>query len=373
MKKVVFNAIFVTGFGFGHNSYPDLTSKSLEQLSGHFSIKPEISAWKKLNSPPETTLLTYIHIPKTAGATFKNNFHSRVIRPKTTKFTKSFIKPQPYKNFFPPARLSSWSHPGCGRFAVDSGLHCGYSELSDCVKNRRGKFLSRFEGVSNVTNKFFTILRSPVERVISEFVWFNFPKHKTRGYFCPGPWSEKHCLDYSGTRDDAECGFLRGYDRLVNFRGMSKTEFDRLESFVLAEKTNNSAVIDNWMISNSKLCKQKIKFKAWLNSDFNSGNNRMSKSLGFNKNLKDSGKMDCTNFNGSRDNAVWGDYTKLNKNVGFLHETIRELDKQFAFVGILEKMEFSLMAAAYVLGYDYLSPTIEDKTAGASNGHSNAQ
>ena len=200
----VFKTVFIINSVLGHNLYPNHAQDD------------KILPWPKLNSDPKTTLLTYIHIPKTAGATFKNNLHFRVINPSQRHKIKNR---KIFKNFFPPQRLSSWSHPGCGRFTVESGIHCGYSELNDCIGKRRGFFLSRFDGVENVTNRFLTILRDPVERVISEFVWWNFPKH---GGGCPGPWSQNHCDEYNlledMKKDGGQCEFLRNCDDLVYCR-----------------------------------------------------------------------------------------------------------------------------------------------------------
>ena len=84
--------------------------------------------WPILNSSPSSTLLVYIHIPKTGGSSFKNALHDRITHfhyPKNHAFfdpTDQNPKPK-FPNYFPNERAMPWTHPGCGRKGQPMGIH----------------------------------------------------------------------------------------------------------------------------------------------------------------------------------------------------------------------------------------------------------
>ena len=94
--------------------------------------------WPILNSSPSSTLLVYIHIPKTGGSSFKNALHDRITHfhyPKNHAFfdpTDQNPKPK-FPNYFPNERAMPWTHPGCGRKGQPMGIH---SRVGAAVRKR---------------------------------------------------------------------------------------------------------------------------------------------------------------------------------------------------------------------------------------------
>ena len=88
--------------------------------------KKNIQPWQILNSNPFYTLIPWIHIPKTAGLSTKNKFNE-ILNYKTSN--------SPYKNsLFPNHFAKSSNHPGCFTNRIMSGGHCRFSEVDQCLK-----------------------------------------------------------------------------------------------------------------------------------------------------------------------------------------------------------------------------------------------
>jgi len=90
----------------------------------------------------------WMHIPKTAGTTAYN----------------MYMKALHDNNFtiYPNKGGNDWNTPGCGGKDTHGGTHCARSEIQDCLTHI----------YPERSYKFHTIIRHPVERVISEYFWW---------------------------------------------------------------------------------------------------------------------------------------------------------------------------------------------------------
>ena len=116
--------------------------------------------WTKID---KGTTLAYIHIPKTAGGSFKRKIHLDL---NETGVNDSFI-------WYPGIKSKSWNTPGCHGFRKCGGTHCGYTEIQDCFDKKQIQY-------KNSSVKYISIIRDPVERVISEY--FYWKDTKTRAW-----------------------------------------------------------------------------------------------------------------------------------------------------------------------------------------------
>ena len=90
------------------------------------NLLENISPWKILDSDPNKTILPYVHVPKTAGSTFRD----------LLKKDGQSISKWPYSNqIFPNFKTNSWNSPGCRPPQSWGGTHCGFAELDSCLKN----------------------------------------------------------------------------------------------------------------------------------------------------------------------------------------------------------------------------------------------
>ena len=117
--------------------------------------KPTVQAWQKLNNSSDL-LLTFIHIPKTSGSSFFNTVREAAV----TADIKIF-----------PNHQNSFNSPGCRKNREFGGTHCSFSELNDCFVTKRAQI--GYENLQNPTNKYFSIIRNPIDRVISEYFWWH--------------------------------------------------------------------------------------------------------------------------------------------------------------------------------------------------------
>ena len=165
------------------------------------NIKP----WPILFSDPKSTVIPWIHIPKTAGSSFKETIN--LIGRRTNN------KRWPYrKNLFPNFRQMSSTTPGCRSNSPIGPSHCRFSEIKECLeegfanlfpdetmfyKDYYSKFprpetispemknlsknLSNFQPTlkSQIkTIKYLSNLRNPIVRTLSEF-YYRKPKQKS--------------------------------------------------------------------------------------------------------------------------------------------------------------------------------------------------
>ena len=148
---------------------------------------PQPTAWPKLNLDPDKSTLVYIHIPKTAGTTFKSKIDA-VTQNIDIKRNSGYQKfdsgsnqntENQHSEWYPDSHTHSWLTPGCMKHLGDE-THCGFSEIRSCINAHQATLnYSKLD-----TIKYFSVVRDPVERVISEyFYWKNIASPGT------GAWS----------------------------------------------------------------------------------------------------------------------------------------------------------------------------------------
>jgi len=138
------------------------------------------SVWKDPNSL--TNLLVFIHIPKNSGESFKQKMcqitGDLTIPIRAARGGRAALGMQLRPVFhegkgiftqFPACNTHSWEAPGCASPAWTPS-HCGYDELLDCL--RSGKAKGKLPELNDRRPLFSTVLREPVERVISEYYWW---------------------------------------------------------------------------------------------------------------------------------------------------------------------------------------------------------
>ena len=112
-------------------------------------------AWSALTLPKSSTLLVYIHVPKTAGSSFRG-------------LINQFLPV--YKHWYPDTGTKSFVAKYCGTNR-DTNIctHGSLSEITNCLDNNPDPNLEPFR----LTNrKFISVVREPVSRVISEFYYW---------------------------------------------------------------------------------------------------------------------------------------------------------------------------------------------------------
>ena len=261
-----------------HHPMPIASNNNLNNLNlPHLRVFDSIQPWPVLTTNPADTTLMFIHIPKTAGTTFRKDLLSINT---------------PYSSFwYPPKGSNSWNSPGCMLQKSFGATHCSYSELNNCYNNN---FMNSYVNPSqNNVNKWISIVRDPVMRVISEYYFW-------RKTVCNRPIGEPHC----------------------------------------------------W---SNELCSVKDDLSAWIKSPYNSAHNKFVKTLNNFENLK--APLDsiyhCMNVNGRKDNRFiqnnFQSYDNFNKNETVLLDAIKNIEENFAFIGNLDDIEGSGRVARYVL------------------------
>lgn len=127
----------------------------------------------------DTSVLGFMHIPKCSGS----SFHKKLCE--LTKGSSSTRSPGLSLSWFNSCKKNSFNSHGCQNWSKWGGTHCGFHEMQDCLLSNRAHthISNKFRKVQIPAGKrpmFVTILRDPVERVISEFFWWRAAK----GQFC---------------------------------------------------------------------------------------------------------------------------------------------------------------------------------------------
>jgi len=220
----------------------------------------------------------------------------------------------------PRCQFHSWNSPGCAA-PNWGGTHCGYAEINNCLETGRASLPA---GVADrqarplATLGFVSIIRDPVDRVLSEFFYW-------RKSCRPGPqWTAELCA--------------------------------------AAQKKGAAG------------------FRAWVLSPFNNGANRMTKMLSNDRRMKAPAPTaaDCVSFDATQQGLFWGERYNatfatgledaINKDATLLKDAIQTVESRFVFVGIQDEMEASLRLLHYMLaGRD--NATL---TAAAMPGHSHS-
>mmetsp|Transcript_49598 Transcript_49598/g.92373 ORF Transcript_49598/g.92373 Transcript_49598/m.92373 type:complete len:546 (+) Transcript_49598:50-1687(+) len=145
-------------------------------------------------------LLVYIHVQKCAGSVFKSSLETVVQRSLAQRHPRVF-------RWFPVPDAYSYKHGGC--HALDS-MHCTFSEIQTCLLADRAvlKHLGPHRRAAAARSTFVTILRQPVQRVVSEFFWgrrnwcqnataeFLNSTHRSEQYM----WHSRSCLHANNGR-----------------------------------------------------------------------------------------------------------------------------------------------------------------------------
>ena len=256
-----------------------------EQESENSSITIKASSstrrstkWEPLASNPNETTLIFIHIPKTAGSTFKQSidFYS------STQF-----------QWFPRRAKKSWNAPGCRKnyskhyiakkqHHIYGPTHCGFSEMKSCFSKK----MALIDYGHAKTVKYVSIIRDPVERVISEYFWWRKLITNKNNKRPPKAWPEN-----------------------------------------LREVSGN--------------------LTEWLLHKDNTAHNRQFKSLvEFQDLFNPFGRDDCVNVDGNRNLKIWKG-VNLDEYKNRLLDTI---GNEFLFVGILEEYDKSLEVFSKITG-----------------------
>ena len=278
-----------------------------------------ITPWPILNSNPTTTILPYVHVPKTAGSTFRG-------------FLGHWDKYEwPYRSaMYPRWGTKSYNSPGCRSGADWGGTHCGYAELDDCIRNDfanlydnqavKWQYFKTFPRptprpgylndtlISHYSNiKYLSIIRNPVVRVVSEYYWWK----------------------------PADASIQRG----------------------------KACGVPSW---SPNLCWNSKTLEEWTKSDYNHGHNRQVKSyypakrnkVLYPEGMESGYRNHCANLNGRRDYVyVTQNYpgsnstATLNKNYQILIDTIENINKNFNFIAVFEEMTMSTDIAKITLNY----------------------
>ena len=127
---------------------------------------------------PTTTVHVWMHIPKTAGTAGYDTFLKAIHLQQRRK------RPELREAVFPPISSNDWNSPGCNP-AIDYGAsHCAPSELRHCFETRTEAVFARMQIPFSQQKQqqqhllqFYTILRDPVERVLSEYFWWRKNPH----------------------------------------------------------------------------------------------------------------------------------------------------------------------------------------------------
>ena len=187
--------------------------------------------------------------------------------------------------------------PGCGA-TFWGGTHCGFAEINDCLEAGRAQLPAR-RLPARPSPGFVSIIRDPVDRIMSEFFWWK------RGCQAGPQWTSELCA--------------------------------------AAQKKGAAG------------------FRAWALSPFNNAANRMTKMLANAQQIKapTPSAEHCVSFDAAQQGLFWGARYNatfatgledaINKDDALLQNAIQTIESRFVFVGIQDDFEASLRLLHYML------------------------
>ena len=149
--------------------------KEIESFFGVSDVEDKMAAtkpWPYFTST-NTTILPFIHIPKTGGSSFWLKLKQKI----------GSSSPKIKNILYPPKNFKSFNSPGCKKGKSFGNTHCGFVELENCFNQGWAEIKNHY-----MSRKYISIIRHPVQRVISEYYWW-----KSRN--CNPAWSESLCQD----------------------------------------------------------------------------------------------------------------------------------------------------------------------------------
>ena len=176
--------------------------------------------------PGKRCVLAFIHIPKCAGTSFFNRCREVTGQgPGRTHASGDAEAGGPADGGFTwypqeacytslsdgkseVCRTNSWNSPGCSSEPF-GGTHCGVSETADCLDRGLAQLTPPLRP-NDPKPLFVTIIRNPVERVLSEYAWWKKRCARERGWtagLCAahkirGASPEERLLAWINTRDN---------------------------------------------------------------------------------------------------------------------------------------------------------------------------
>ena len=338
----------------------EMFAKNPELYRRYKDLFENISPWKKLHSDPNKTILPYVHVPKTAGSTFRAFLQRNSGRwqrglPRKQRGLPGSLSKWPYSNqLFPDFDTNSFNSPGCRPFPW-GGTHCGFAELDSCLKNDYANLLPKYQKTqatenyfrtwprprprpANLNNtliskykdniKYLSIIRNPLKRVVSEYYYWK-PKNESRiikHEGCGHPsWSPGLCWDSKSIKNWTESIYNSAHNRQLKSFYPMNTQFT---------------------CKNTKKCKKSKTYPIY------------PENLTFDKEIKMK-DGECSNLNGRKDYKfiTHGNYAgsnsvaSLNTNFEALIKTIENVEENFSFIAIMEEMDLSVKLAKVVLNF----------------------
>ena len=307
----------------------------------YLELTNDIKPWNTLNPniPAEKTLLPYIHIPKTAGSDFRQKITK-------FKFYNNFQNWSYQTSLYPRmGEIKSFNSPGCKPSVVKSGTHCTFQETDECIRNDFGainvtnfgdmeeyfewekldsgrtavEYKKDKNGRPKILNwmpiknfqqiKYWSIIRSPITRILSEYYFWRHPEMIEKKTFKFSKWTDPM---------NRNC--------------------DTLENWLAApEQTAFNRQIKSFYPGQSKDSPDPLGFRA--------GNPGKCTAL---DGKRDWWYMSTPNlYRHDRASSSWSSEKlspsdKLNDNFQVLVDTIKNIENNFLFIGILEDFENSV-------------------------------
>ena len=275
-----------------------------------YHLNKKITPWKILKKPDD--LLIYLHVPKTAGSTYR-----KLLVNAKSEFT----------NWYPNKTTHSWNSPGCIKNRNFGGTHCSVAELTNCVEKGflEGVSENHKDGEDNVKNprlNFVTVLRHPVDRVISEYFWWKNPNNINHRPCAPA-WNREMCK----VQENITAWVLSGHNTAHNRQFKSMIGLVKMRT-------------PGWSPMECNNLNGKHDFMFW--------NRFMSDSeLGDSEVLSDSDFYKSSKLNAK--NSESNGYKLLNSDKYLLETGLEEIEKNFAFIGIKEDIDESLRLGNVIL------------------------
>lgn len=271
--------------------------------------------WKILSSPPNSTLLPYIHIPKTAGSTWRRILNTWRLSAKEYQDNYKYAN-----SMWPTRHWKSFNSPGCQEKSKFGGTHCSFSEISKCINEDLANFYDFHDEYFDVNGqirlsgeigrpdhlldkrvrnfdpaniKYSSVIRHPIIRVISEYYWWRVSYARNNYTSCAHAWPNSLCSSIQ--------------------KGL----------------------------------------EAWVRHPNNTAHNRQTRSLFSEspKNVQISKTNRCYNVNGEYVLQHFGDVTKLNNNIEMIKNVIKNIDSNFVFLAVLDEWDLSENLAKIIYNF----------------------